>query len=96
MSMRHNETEGLISMMTAAMPEILEMIPDREQWLAELTTMRVAGVLLARGERDLERVLAEPELLSMPEILIETAEHLEAMAAILRLAEARLVEHCAR
>ena len=68
----------------------LACLPTNEQWLAQMPAVRVAAVLLTKSDQDLQRLA--PDLMHIPEVFISMAEHLEVVAEILRVAEARLVE----
>ena len=72
----------------------LARLPTNEQWLATMPAVRVAAVLLTKSDQDLQRLA--PDLMHIPEVFIGMAEHLEVLAGVLRIAEARLIEATSR
>ena len=76
-----------------AMPEILDMLPTREEWMGKLPTVRLAGLIISKNDHDVAVMAKVPNLASQRSALVETAQQLEVLAEVLRTAEARLGEH---
>ena len=45
------------------MPEILHMMPDREQW-PKLTTVRIAGLILSKSDQETSVMVKAPDMLT--------------------------------
>ena len=78
-----------------AMPEILDMLPTREEWMGKLPTVRLAGLIVSKSDHDAAIMAKVPNVASQRATLVETAQQLEVLAEVLRTAEARLREHSA-
>ena len=78
-----------------ATPEILAMLPTREEWMEKLPILRLAGLIVSKSDQDAAIMAKVPNVASQMSILAETAQQLEVLADVLRTAEARLREYSA-
>ncbi len=70
--------------------DILSLLPSAEGWFERLRMLRIAATVMDTGDAHLRR--AAPDLAALVPTLGSQADQLEALAALLRAAEQRIIE----
>jgi hypothetical protein len=70
--------------------DILSLLPSPEGWLERLRMLRIAAIVMDTGDAHLRPIA--PDLAELVPMLASQADQLEALAALLRAAERRIIE----
>jgi hypothetical protein len=69
---------------------IQSLLPSAEGWLDRLRMLRIAAIVMDTGDAHLRPIA--PDLVELVPTLVSQADQLEALAALLRAAERRIIE----